>query len=222
MEPLLTTTAGALVAASFGSMLFFTAVVAPLIFTRLPEEVSGPFIREVFPGYYLALGLATGLATFAALDEQPGLALVCGGFVYARQGRDKHPAVVGPWHDPFPLNRVRALRPRPGFDRNPAREHPWPRRRGALAARRVVVALSRGLRVPHDQLHERYGSDRRAGRLHRRWQCGQGGLRPPDLRHRPAQIRARTRRAVRLSRAGEGLFETPWPPSGWRRPRDMR
>ena len=89
MEPLLTTTAGVLVAASFGSMLFFAAVVAPLIFTRLPEDVSGPFIREVFPRYYLALGLATGLAAFAALAERPGLALVlalvCAGFVYARQ-----------------------------------------------------------------------------------------------------------------------------------------
>ena len=89
MEPLLTTTAGVLVAASFGSMLFFAAVVAPLIFTRLPENVSGPFIREVFPWYYLALGLATGLAAFAAVGEQPGLALVlalvCAGFVYARQ-----------------------------------------------------------------------------------------------------------------------------------------
>ena len=51
MEPLLMTTAGVLVAASFGSMLLFAAVVAPLIFTRLPDEVSGPFIREVFPRY---------------------------------------------------------------------------------------------------------------------------------------------------------------------------
>ena len=90
MEPLLTTTAGVLVAASFGSMLFFAGVLAPLIFTRLPEDVSGPFIRAVFPWYYLALGLATGLAAIAALGEQPGLALVlalvCAGFVYARQG----------------------------------------------------------------------------------------------------------------------------------------
>ncbi len=50
MEPLMTTTAEDLVAASFGSMLFFAAVVAPLIFTWLPEDVSSLFIREVFPG----------------------------------------------------------------------------------------------------------------------------------------------------------------------------
>lgn len=40
-----------------GGMLFFGAVMAPLVFTRLPLAVAGPFIRTAFPflyGYCLA------------------------------------------------------------------------------------------------------------------------------------------------------------------------
>ncbi len=85
-----TTAAGILVATSFGSMVFFGGVVAPLVFTRLPEDVSGPFIRAVFPRYYLCLAVATGLAAVAAALREPliavVLALVGAGFVYARQG----------------------------------------------------------------------------------------------------------------------------------------
>jgi hypothetical protein len=32
-----------------GGMVFFAAVMTPLVFTKLPPEISGPFIREVFP-----------------------------------------------------------------------------------------------------------------------------------------------------------------------------
>jgi hypothetical protein len=39
-------------AALVGGMLFFGAVMAPLVFTKLPPEYSGPFIRAVFPHYY--------------------------------------------------------------------------------------------------------------------------------------------------------------------------
>ncbi|MBK1658847.1 DUF4149 domain-containing protein [Paracraurococcus ruber] len=42
-----------------GGMVFFAAAVAPLVFTRLPPEWSGRFIRQVFPVYYLwVLGLS--------------------------------------------------------------------------------------------------------------------------------------------------------------------
>ncbi len=87
---ILSTLAGLLGATAFGSMVFFAAVVAPLVFTRLPEEVAGRFIREVFPWYYLALGLVTAAAALAAgFAAQPGLAVpfaaVAAGFVYARQ-----------------------------------------------------------------------------------------------------------------------------------------
>jgi hypothetical protein len=39
-------------AALVGGMLFFGAVMAPLVFLRLPLPVAGPFIREAFPWYY--------------------------------------------------------------------------------------------------------------------------------------------------------------------------
>ena len=36
-----------------GAMLFFSGVMAPLIFTKLEADVAGRFIRQVFPWYYL-------------------------------------------------------------------------------------------------------------------------------------------------------------------------
>lgn len=50
----------------FGGMAFFAAVVAPLVFTRLPAEVAGRFIRQVFPVYYLWV-LGTAAAGAVAL-----------------------------------------------------------------------------------------------------------------------------------------------------------
>ena len=40
-----------------GTMMFFSFVMAPLIFTKLEGEVAGRFIRVVFPWYYLFLGI---------------------------------------------------------------------------------------------------------------------------------------------------------------------
>jgi hypothetical protein len=81
---------GLFTATAFGSMCFFAAVMAPLIFTQLPEETSGPFIRRVFPWYYLALLALTGLAALLALTGgQVVTAAVLGsialGFAVARQ-----------------------------------------------------------------------------------------------------------------------------------------
>ncbi|HQT68469.1 MAG TPA: DUF4149 domain-containing protein [Acetobacteraceae bacterium] len=39
-------------AALIGGMLFFGAIVAPLVFTKLPPETAGAFIRTMFPRYY--------------------------------------------------------------------------------------------------------------------------------------------------------------------------
>lgn len=39
-------------AALAGGMLFFGAVMAPLVFLHLPLPVAGPFIRGAFPWYY--------------------------------------------------------------------------------------------------------------------------------------------------------------------------
>jgi Domain of unknown function (DUF4149) len=40
-----------------GGMVFFSTIVAPLVFMRLPPEHAGRFIRAIFPVYYL-YGLA--------------------------------------------------------------------------------------------------------------------------------------------------------------------
>jgi hypothetical protein len=85
--------AGLALALTFGGMTFFSAVMAPLVFTKLPFDTAGAFIREVFPWYYLSMGASSlaalllllpgvgeGLAWPAALT---GLALV--GFLVARQ-----------------------------------------------------------------------------------------------------------------------------------------
>jgi hypothetical protein len=43
-------------------MLFFSAVVAPLVFTRLPAGVAGPFIRGMFPFYFGFVAVSAGVA----------------------------------------------------------------------------------------------------------------------------------------------------------------
>ncbi|MEO1776815.1 MAG: DUF4149 domain-containing protein [Pseudomonadota bacterium] len=47
---------------AFGGMVFFSAVFSPLVFVKLPGETAGPFIRQVFPWYFLAVTLTLGLA----------------------------------------------------------------------------------------------------------------------------------------------------------------
>jgi hypothetical protein len=44
-----------LVALVLGGMMFFACIMTPLVFTKLPPEISGPFIREAFPVYSLAM-----------------------------------------------------------------------------------------------------------------------------------------------------------------------
>ena len=40
-----------------GSMLFFSIAIAPKIFTVLPNEEAGKFVRSVFPTYYMYNGI---------------------------------------------------------------------------------------------------------------------------------------------------------------------
>ncbi len=66
-----------------GGMVVFSFVLAPLVFLKLPAETAGPFIRQVFPWYYL---FVLGVAAFGALAltaEAPGLALVMAGVAAA-------------------------------------------------------------------------------------------------------------------------------------------
>jgi len=52
-------------------MVFFSFVMAPLIFVKLPPAISGPFIRQVFPVYYLSLGIVSTLAGAAVVLARP-------------------------------------------------------------------------------------------------------------------------------------------------------
>ena len=47
-----------------GSMFFFAAIMTPLVFTKLPPEISGPFIRQAFPVYSQAMA---GMTLVAAI-----------------------------------------------------------------------------------------------------------------------------------------------------------
>ena len=78
-----------LVAIVLGSMVFFSFIMAPLIFIKLPAETSGPFIRQVFPVYYLALAIVSAIAAALTLPrfrlEALILLAVAAAFVVARQ-----------------------------------------------------------------------------------------------------------------------------------------
>ena len=77
------------VAVAFGAMIFFAAVMAPLIFTKLEEETAGRFIREVFPRYYAFLAILCGIAAPCLASTAPVVAAVIAtnavGFLFARQ-----------------------------------------------------------------------------------------------------------------------------------------
>ena len=57
-----------------GGMAAFSFLFAPLVFTKLPAETAGRFIRAVFPWYYLfVLGAAAAAAlALAAAGAGPG------------------------------------------------------------------------------------------------------------------------------------------------------
>ncbi|SDE36389.1 DUF4149 domain-containing protein [Belnapia rosea] len=73
-----------------GGMVFFAAVVAPLVFTRLPADQAGRFIRQLFPVYYLWLIATAGLAALALAPARPAdalaMALVAALTLWLRQG----------------------------------------------------------------------------------------------------------------------------------------
>lgn len=56
-----------IVAAIWGGMVFFSGVVAPTVFKAMDTSRAGSFLRELFPVYYLVLGIASALAAVAAI-----------------------------------------------------------------------------------------------------------------------------------------------------------
>ena len=73
--------ANAMVLLLLGGMLFFPVVVAPIVFTSLPEVEAGQFLRSMFPRYYLFMiffsVLAFGLYQYAAGTTVNVSATVC-------------------------------------------------------------------------------------------------------------------------------------------------
>lgn len=60
-----------LVAALFGSMLFFSFVMAPLVFAKLDAPAAGRLIRALFPWYYLVLLVLSGLSALGLAARAP-------------------------------------------------------------------------------------------------------------------------------------------------------
>lgn len=72
-----------------GSMVFFSAVVAPLIFAKLPADTAGRFIRCVFPWYYVIIisvgALAATCLFVRTMADAIAVAAVALAAVFARQ-----------------------------------------------------------------------------------------------------------------------------------------
>ena len=72
-----------------GSMLFFSFVMAPLIFSKLEIREAGKFVRAVFPWYYLVVIALSGLGGIALVAFAPLnaslLFLVTISAIYCRQ-----------------------------------------------------------------------------------------------------------------------------------------
>ena len=65
------------VAATLGAMLFFAVGVAPTVFRALPIEQAGLLLRTLFPRYYLALIVGSGLAGGLWISSAPMAAAIC-------------------------------------------------------------------------------------------------------------------------------------------------
>jgi hypothetical protein len=63
-------------AALVGGMLFFGAIMAPLVFTKLPLETAGPFIRAAFPRYYAFIIVSSAVAGFGFLLRGQGVCAI--------------------------------------------------------------------------------------------------------------------------------------------------
>lgn len=64
----------AMVLLLLGGMLFFPIVVAPIVFTSLPEVEAGQFLRSMFPRYYLFIIFFSVLA-FCLYQSAAGSAI---------------------------------------------------------------------------------------------------------------------------------------------------
>ena len=63
----------------FGSMAFFSLVMAPLIFIKLDPSTAGKFIRQVFPWYYFSVAILAIISFICLFYNYPIDAFVMGG-----------------------------------------------------------------------------------------------------------------------------------------------
>ncbi|MDG2034025.1 MAG: DUF4149 domain-containing protein [Rhodospirillales bacterium] len=54
-----------------GSMVFFSGVMAPLIFIKLDEGTAGQFVRSIFPWYYLVIAGMSLIGSVSLVIIQP-------------------------------------------------------------------------------------------------------------------------------------------------------
>ena len=66
------------VATLFGSMAFFSCVIAPLVFIELDEPTAGRFIRRIFPWYYVVVAVLSLIATLSFAATLPIDAAIMG------------------------------------------------------------------------------------------------------------------------------------------------
>jgi hypothetical protein len=83
-----TTIAVFALALQLGGMIFFAAVMAPLVFTKLPASEAGEFIRAVFPVYYIYVLVTSVLSALALATKWDGavMAVVASLTIWLRQG----------------------------------------------------------------------------------------------------------------------------------------
>lgn len=68
-----------IIAASLGSMLFFSSVTAPTVFRVLAEEDGGRFLRALFPRYFAINGVMAIIAALIAMRPvESSILAACG------------------------------------------------------------------------------------------------------------------------------------------------
>ena len=86
------------VALLLGGMVFFAALIAPLVFRVLPADQGGRFIRTLFPRYYvwvMACSAAAAVALFPLSKPDAGIMAVVAGLAW--------------WLRQSPMPRINAL-----------------------------------------------------------------------------------------------------------------
>jgi hypothetical protein len=97
-------------AALLGGMLFFGTIMTPLVFGKLPPDISGPFIRATFPRYYLYVVITSLVAALGLL--------IMGKPWYALAAILVTGATLWLWLEWIPhINALRDSGPKAAFDR---------------------------------------------------------------------------------------------------------